>query len=312
MYRRVVALAVIVLLLAGCYQAAPGSDESPASSSSVRLPEPRPLNTVVIDGSAIVGVVIRNVQLGFESFTPGYKVQLAMNGTRDGFTAFCDDKTDIQNAVRSINSDEIAACSRNGVNYVEIAIGFDALAVVGDAPVEGCISGTELSYIYTHANLTWGSVRSGLPSVVVNVFAPPPQTAAAQFFDEQVLNNTPGIKTPDIQQLIMHGGGIGYLPLTQARQLNGRLPILAVDSGKGCTAPSEQTIWDGSYGFLSRPLYLYINRQSLRRSEVFRFVTYALSVPGQARILDAGFVLAPADAYQKAQSQLDQISQTGA
>jgi phosphate transport system substrate-binding protein len=283
----------------------------PTTSNIVHMPNPRPTDTVVIDGSAIVGVMIRNVTLGFGSYTANYEVQLAMNGTRDGFQAFCADKTDLQNAVREMNSDERELCSGNGVNYAEIVIAYDALAVIGDAPVKGCISSSELAYLYTHANLTWDKVRKGLDKVPVKVFAPPAQTAAAQYFAEQVLNGNPQIRTADIQQLIANGGGIGYLPLAQAQKLGNRLTIIPIDSGSGCTAPSNATIWDRSYNFLSRPLYLYINRESLRRGEVFHFITYLLSVPGQARIADPGFVLLPSTAYQKLQSQIDQLYRTG-
>ncbi len=108
--------------------------------------------------------------------------------------------------------------------------------------------------------------------------------------------------------MIAEGDGIGYLALIDARRLAGRLPIIAVDSGAGCTAPSEETVWNGSYSFLSRPLYLYINRQSLRRSEVYRFISYLLSVPGQARANDSGFLSAPPEAYRDAQAEVDRLS----
>src|SRR5260221_1726973 len=313
MSRRLRSLALLLPLLsilAACYEVAPDSGQS--ATPAPRVPNPRPANTVVVDGSAIVGVLIRNAVLGFQAVSPDTSVRLGNSGTRDGFKLLCDDKTDIQAAVRAINTDETSACLRNRVDTLQIIVGYDALAIVGDAPVQSCISASELAYVYTHdtANLHWNDVRAGLQADLVRVFAPSPQTAAAQFFAEQVLNSQlPTISPPpDIQRLIAEGDGIGYLALIDARRLAGRLPIIAVDSGAGCTAPSEETVWNGSYSFLSRPLYLYVNRQSLRRSEVYRFISYVLSVPGQTRANDSGFLSAPPEAYRDAQAEVDRLS----
>jgi phosphate transport system substrate-binding protein len=141
------------------------------------------------------------------------------------------------------------------------------------------------------------------------VYAPPADSAGAQFFSERVLNGKVSKPVLDIRQLIFGGGGIGYIALGEARKLGNRQPILSVDSGGGCTAATDDSIRDGSYSFLSRPLYLYINRQSLRRSEVFRFVGYVLSKPGQEQIVEAGFIPESSKAFQDMQDQLDSINQ---
>jgi phosphate transport system substrate-binding protein len=300
---------IVAMLLSGCYQVAPQASQSDtAPATPTRLPNLRPPRTVVVDGSAIVGGIARHIALGFAAFTPGYTVQVDAAGTRDGFKLFCDDGTDVQGAIRLMDAGESADCTRNGVSILQITLAFDALAVVGDAPVEGCISRSELAFVYSHdtSALTWHDIRAALPSVPIRVFAPSADTAAAQFFAERVLTNRTPARADTMPRLIANGGGIGYLPLVEAQQRGGRLPVLAVDSGSGgCTVPSEQAIWTGSYSLLSRPLYLYINRDSLRRVEVFRFVSYALSAPGQQRIRDAGFTLASPDTYATAQIELD-------
>src|SRR5450432_186923 len=312
-----VRLLPLLALLAACYEVAPDTNQS--ATSAQRSPDPRPLNTIVVDGSAIVGVLVRNVALGYQTATPGDTVRLGNSGTRDGFKLLCDDKTDIQDAVSAITTDERAECLRNQIDYLQIVVGYDALAIVGDAPVQGCISASEVAFLYTHntANLHWNDVRSGLPPDPVRVFAPPAVSAAAQFFAEQVLSSPQqsspsSIPSPlDIQGLIAEGNGIGYMALVDAQKLAGRLTIIALDSGAGCTAPSEQTVWNGSYSLLSRPLYLYINRQSLHRGEVSRFVNYVLSLPGQGRATDAGFLPAQPDAYHDAQAEVDRLSAPG-
>ncbi len=309
MKRRVaLPMMTVAVLLSGCLQIAPGAsqnDNPPVSAT--RAPNPRPANTIVTDGSAIVGGITRSAALGFEGFTPGYIVQIGAAGTRDGFKLFCDDMTDIQGAIRPMDANESADCARSAVDFVELTVAYDALVVIGDVPLQNCISASELAYVYTHdvAKLTWRDVRAGLPLLPVKLFSPPPESAATQFFVERALNGQKSVRVGSIQNLITEGGGIGYLPLAEAQKLNGRLPILAVDDGSGCTSPSEQAVWDRSYSFLSRPLYLYVNRESLRRSEVFRFVTYLLSTSRQQCIRDAGFIPASPDTYRDEQNEID-------
>jgi len=301
---------LLAVLLAGCYQAAPGATANDDPSGVVvHVSNPRPAKTVIVGGSAIVGSAMNVLAINFNNFMPGYSAQIGSSGTTSGFKLLCEDKVDVEDAVRPMNTDEMALCLHNGIEYVQFAIAFDTLAVVGDAPIGGCISSSELAYVYTHDTTTWAAIRSGLPAVPVNAYAPPANTAAAQFFSERVLNGKASKPVPDIRQLVFGGGGIGYMALGDARKLDGRQPILSVDSGGGCTAPTEDSIRDGSYSYLSRPLYLYINRQSLRRSEVFRFVGYVLSKPGQEQIAEAGFVPATPKAFQEMQNQVDSINQ---
>src|SRR5689334_8376735 len=117
-------LSTLLLVLTACYQVAP--EANPASQSStptpVHIAQPRPANTVVIDGSAIVAVLVKNIELGFENFTPGYAVQIGNAGTIGGFALFCEDKIDVQMAVRTINGDEVANCLRQGVDYLQFPI----------------------------------------------------------------------------------------------------------------------------------------------------------------------------------------------
>src|SRR5437763_1398895 len=124
------------------------------------------------------------------------------------------------------------------------------LAVLGDAPLGGCIAPSERAYVYTHATTTWAAIRSGLPAVPVNIYAPRADSAAAQFFSGRVLNGKASKPVPDIRQLVFGGGGIGYMALGDARKLGNRQPILSVDSGGGCTTPTDDSIRDGSYSYL--------------------------------------------------------------
>jgi phosphate transport system substrate-binding protein len=302
-FLQTVIVILLLTLVSACYQVAP-TPNAP-TLTPVHVPAPRPAQTVVIDGSAIVARLMQSESVGFQAFVPNYTAQVNSSGTRDGFQHFCQDETDIQDALRVMAPDEAAECLRNGINYLQVTIGYDALAIIGDAPIGDCISASELTYIYTHKNLLWSDMRVGLPALPISVFAPPPETAEAQFFSEQVITTQRPVQAGDIQVLISSGGGLGYISLPAARKLGSRIKLFAVDSGSGCTAPIEASIWDGSYNFLSRPLYIYINRDSVHRSEVYRFLTFVFSNLGQQRINEAEFIVAPPTTYTDAQGQID-------
>src|SRR5260221_59818 len=172
MSRRLRSLALLLPLLsilAACYEVAPDSGRS--ATPAPRVPNPRPANTLVGYGSAIVGVLIRNAGLRFQAGSADSSGRLGKSGARDGLKLQCDDTTDTQAAVRAINTDETSACLRNRVDTLQIIVGYDALAIVGDAPVQGCISASELAYVYTRetANLHWNDVRAGLQADLVRV-----------------------------------------------------------------------------------------------------------------------------------------------
>src|SRR5579859_4782187 len=171
---KVVACLLLSGLLAGCYQAAPGAVSNDSQPGIVvHVPNPRPAKTVLVGGSAIVGTAMNVLAQNFGNFMPGYSVQVTNSGTTSGFKLLCEDKVDVEDAVRPMNTDEMQVCAHNGIDYTQFDIAYDALAVLGDAPVGGCISSSELAYIYTHDTSTWAVIRPGLPAVPIIVYAPP-------------------------------------------------------------------------------------------------------------------------------------------
>src|SRR5258707_13515439 len=87
-------------LLSACYQVAPDASQNIAPTQ-VHIPNVRPANTVLVDGSAIVAVLLKNEVKGFASFTPGYKSEIGNAGTNDGFRMFCEERTGTQSTLRA-------------------------------------------------------------------------------------------------------------------------------------------------------------------------------------------------------------------
>jgi ABC-type phosphate transport system substrate-binding protein len=82
-----------------------------------------------ISGSSTVEPITAIVAEEFFNET-GIDVTVDGPGTGDGFELFCNGETDISDASRAIEDDEVAACEEAGVEYVELLVGYDGMAVM--------------------------------------------------------------------------------------------------------------------------------------------------------------------------------------
>ena len=71
-------------------------------------------------------------------------------------------------------------------------------------------------------------------------------------------------------------GGLGYFGFSYYEQNQDKLNLVSVDDGGGCIAPSAETIADGSYKPLSRPLFMYPSGEALKKPQVKAFMDYVL------------------------------------
>lgn len=94
---------------------------------------------IKVDGSSTVFPVTESVAGHFHQTQSKIKVDVAFSGTGGGFKKFCAGETDINNASRPILTEEMEACRKAGVRYIELPIGFDALTVVVHPQNEGTV-----------------------------------------------------------------------------------------------------------------------------------------------------------------------------
>ena len=85
---------------------------------------------VTLDGSSTVFPISEAVAEEFQRATPGTRVTVGISGTGGGFQKFCRAETDISDASRPISASEIAACQAAGVEYVELPVAYDGIAIV--------------------------------------------------------------------------------------------------------------------------------------------------------------------------------------
>ncbi len=94
-------------------------------------PTPGPVEgTILVDGSSTVAPITMAVAEEFQKVYPQVRVPVGISGTGGGFKKFCVGETDISDASRPIKSSEAEACAQNNVEYIELPVAFDGLAVM--------------------------------------------------------------------------------------------------------------------------------------------------------------------------------------
>jgi phosphate transport system substrate-binding protein len=86
---------------------------------------------------------------------------------------------------------------------------------------------------------------------------------------------------------------LGFLPLAYVEQNPGQLKIVPVDdekadNGAGPITPSAETVRNGTYQPLSRPLFIYVSRKAAERPEVQQFVGMFFDRPELA--VEVGYI----------------------
>ncbi|HET9230747.1 MAG TPA: PstS family phosphate ABC transporter substrate-binding protein, partial [Vitreimonas sp.] len=248
----------------------------------------------------------------------GARVTVGESGTGGGFRKFCRGETQISNASRPISAEEMAECASANVQYVEIPIAFDGISVVVHPtnPVSG-VSLAQLRQIWQPSAertvTNWNQVNRSWPNLTLQLFGPGTASGTFDFFTEAV-NGDGGASRTDytpseddnvlVQGVAGNPGAMGYFGFAYYEQNRERLKVLPVDG----VTPSAATIASGQYP-LSRPMFIYVNAEALRRPQVRRFVSYFIQ---NAATLSpqVGYVALPAEAYTALAERVAQ-NQTG-
>ena len=178
---------------------------------------------------------------------------VGISGTGGGFERFCGGETDLSNASRPIDEDEVQICEDDGVEYVEFQVANDALTVVVNAENDWatCITVEELNKIWKPGSTVnnWNQVRDGFPDEALALFGPGTDSGTFDYFTD-VINGEEGASRTDYSaseddNVIVQGvagtkGGLGYLGFSYYEENADTLKALEVDNGSGCVAPSVE------------------------------------------------------------------------
>ena len=315
----VLAAGLLATATAACGRSDAASDGTNAaiSSASSNLS-----GRIEADGSSTVGPFVTAAAEDFQAQNPGVQVTVGISGTGGGFERFCAGETDLSDASRPIKEDEeVPVCQTNGIEYTEFQVANDGIAVVTNKENDWatCLTVEQLAKIWGPDSKidNWNQVDPSFPDQKLTLAGPGTDSGTFDFFTgvingEEDASRTDYQATEDdnvtVQAVSGDNGGLGYFGLSYFEQNQDTLNDVEVDGGSGCVAPSSETVQDGSYTPLSRPLFVYVKNTSLQKPEVAAFMKYVLD--NQAQIAEkALFVPMTDEQAQKAES--DYTAATG-
>ncbi|HEX7766916.1 MAG TPA: PstS family phosphate ABC transporter substrate-binding protein [Nitrospira sp.] len=248
---------------------------------------------IKVDGSSTVFPITEAVAEEFQKETKGsVRVTVGISGTGGGFKKFCRGEIDVQDASRPISSSELEACRAGGVQFYELPIAFDALtiAVSPQATWVDSITVAELKTMWepsAQGRVTkWNQIRSTWPDQPLKLFGAGSDSGTFDYFTEAVVGKAKSSRgdftaSEDdntlVQGIANDKQALGYIPFAYYEPNKKRLKAVAIDGGQGPVSPSRETVENGSYQPLSRPLFIYVSTKSAARPEVKRFVEFYLA-----------------------------------
>ncbi|GGM95562.1 hypothetical protein GCM10010106_50480 [Thermopolyspora flexuosa] len=274
------------------------------------------------DGSSTVGPLTTAAYEFFAEQQPQVQVAVGTSGTGGGFEKFCNGETDIQNASRPIKDEEKAACAAKGITYTELTVATDALTVVvnKENTWAKCLTVEQLKKMWEPAAegkvKSWKDVDPKFPDEPLALAGPGTDSGTFDYFTDEI-NGEEGASRKDysasendndiVAAVAGAKGGLGYFGFTYFEENQDKLAAVEIDAGNGCVAPSVQTAQDGSYTPLSRPLFVYVKNESMKRPEVKAFVEfYANNINRIAT--DAKFIPLNAEQEAKLKSAVQALS----
>ena len=248
---------------------------------------------VVIDGSSTVAPLTEAAADLYRDVEAGVNVTVATSGTGGGFEKFCAGETDLSNASRGIKDEEAALCAENGIEFTEIIVANDGLAVV--VPAENdfvqCLTVEQLNTIWgpeAEGTITsWNQVDPSFPDVELALFGPGTDSGTFDYFTKEINGEEGAIRTDyspsEDDNVLVQGisgaeGGLGFFGLSYVTENADLVRAVDVDGGEGCVAASEESVQDGSYTPLGRPLFVYVNNASYTdKPQVKSFVDFYIA-----------------------------------
>ena len=242
-----------------------------------------------IDGSSTVGPFAQAAAEEFQAENPDVKITVGTSGTGGGFEKFCAGETDISDASRPIDEEEeVPICEKNGVTYKEVQVANDGISVVTNPNLKvDCLTTEQLKQVWEQGSKVknLSEVDPSLPDGELSLFGPGTDSGTFEFFTEEI-NGEEGNTRKDYQpseddNVLVQGvagedGGMGYFGFSYYEQNQDKLNLVGVDAGDGCIRPSNETIADGSYTPLSRPLFMYPSEKALKEPQVKAFMDYVV------------------------------------
>lgn len=295
------------LILTGC-----GSKDSGVTSSEALQGEIR------IDGSSTVYPITEAIAEEFRIDQPDVKVTVGVSGTGGGFGKFGRGEIDINNASRPIKDQEAADAKANNISFIELKVAYDGLVVVVNKENTWVneITVDELKKIWEPAaqeKITrWNQVNPAWPDEEFSLYGPGVASGTYDYFTEAIVGKS-GSSRGDytaseddnvlVQGIAGDKNGLGFFGLAYYEENKSKLKLVGVKTESGVVIPTPETVKNGTYKPLSRPVFIYVSNASMERPEVSAFVRFYLD-QASALVPDVGYIPLTDQEYQAERSKL--------
>ncbi len=275
-------------------------------------------NTIKIDGSSTVYPITEAVAEEFQKAKKGsIRVTVGISGTGGGFKKFCRGETDISDASRPILKKEIDVCKEQGIDYIELPVAYDGLAVMVN-PKNAWVKSLTVDNLKkmwepaAQGTITkWNQVRSEWPDAPLKLFGPGADSGTFDYFTEAIVGKSKSSRgdftASEDDNILVQGiagdkNALGYFGLAYYEENKNKLKLVPIDGGQGPILPSEKTVMDGTYQPLARPIFIYVSKNSMSRPEVKEFVEFYLKNASKL-VKQVKYIPLPASAYKLAEER---------
>ncbi len=277
---------------------------------------------IAIDGSSTVFPITEAVAEEFRR-TNDARVTIGVSGTGGGFKKFCKGETAITGASRPIKPSEVELCKSSPVEYIELPVAYDGISLVVSPKNDWASHMTvaELKALWRPEAQDqvkrWSQVRTGWPDEEIHLFGAGVDSGTYDYFTAAIVgteHSSRGDFTSSeddnvlVQGVAMDRLALGFFGYAYYAENKDKLKLIGIDdendqNGKGPIAPSPESVIDGTYSPLARPIFVYVNKAAVDRPEVLAFMTFYLE-HGPKLVTEVGYIPLPERAYGLAAKRL--------
>ena len=302
-----------------------GADSTGAASAPSTGDRKVETATVSAEGSSTVYPICQAFAVEFEKKSVGSTVSVGRQGTGGGYKKFLNRQADIWNASRPIDPKEVDDLKQKGIQWIELNVAIDGIVIAVHPQNTWCekLTCAQLKQIWEPDSKvkTWSDLDASWPAEPMVLFGADTDSGTFEYFTEEIngkkkATNTNYTPASDdnvlVQGIATNQYALGYIPFGYYVENTEKLKPVAVSATKDASqtllpfvVPSIESILSGEYVPLARPLYMYVNTESLKRPEVADFLKFSVSEESQPLVEMRGFVRVQETSREKAMATLE-------
>lgn len=270
---------------------------------------------IKIDGSSTVYPITEAMAEEFQASQKGaVKITAAFSGTGGGFKKFCRNEIEVTGASRPISQSEVENCRKTKVKYFELPVAYDAtVVIVHPENALSQITVEELKKMWAPESQgkikTWADINPAWPKTALKLYGAGADSGTFDYFTEAIIGKAKSSRgdytASEDDNILVKGvagdkSALGYVPLAYYLENSKKIKALAIVNKDGkAVLPSKETVENAAYNPLSRPLFIYVNAEAAKRTEVKDFVIMYINSASEI-VPQVKYVPLPKKAYSTA------------